>query len=355
MNQSLEPRWIIQVFFLECYDDDIKLLGRQLTWKERLAKRKHVCDDQRRLPVECMKGMECEKGGLKTIKVEDNFDGIEDIKGDLEGVHDIAGKFGQPGRSSLHSRRLRKSSRHSRQHSEATAASFADVPMEDKKKVRKTPDVFASTWGDTFKLGKLIELANVDLDKHYNMDSMSARMSGTIIEVEATYENLRHFLSSFGLSQVRYTYRVRERMLPYISRESLHPSQPEDYPKSRRYIVQHGILLDFKVGGEFGFFSIVYLLIMLTTSLALLATAHKLADFWALYLHRRKENYFHIKYDVSADFSEMWKCPDCGYYNLQTDETCRGLEKWTSPHDARTNHCGARRGHGAHRDKTAPL
>merc|ERR1719408_43359 len=113
-------------------------------------------------------------------------------------------------------------------------------------------------------------------------------------------------------------------MLPYISKESLHPDQPEDYPLRRRYIVQHGILLDFKVGGEFGFFSIVYLLIMLTTSLALLATAHKVTDLTSMYLHPRRNNYFHLKYDVSPDFSDMWRCHVCGYYNTMRDETCKG-------------------------------
>jgi len=184
-----------------------------------------------------------------------------------------------------------------------------------------------------------MELAGLDLDKHINMDGMSARMAGSIIEVEATYNNLQQFLSSFGLSQVRYTYRVKERKLPYVSKESLHPNQPADYPKHRRYIVQHGILLDFRVGGEFGFFSIVYLLIMLTTSLALLATAHKVTDLTALYLHPRRNNYFHQKFDVSPDFSDMWECNVCGYYNMHSQPSCRGLERYMCA--AETPECGA--------------
>jgi hypothetical protein len=328
-------------YFSQCFDKDKSLRGQRTVWKDRLAKRHNTCDDERKVPVECTAGVECEKGGLYTIKaadeVQERFDkGVEDLEGNMEeaGVNVAGGNIG------LHmgsSRFMRKSSRaHRRQSGHTTAASNHEA-------TRKRPDVFASSWGDTFKLGKLIELANVDLDNHYNMDSMSARMSGTIIEIEATYDNLRPFLSSLGLSRIGYTYRVRERMLPYISRESLHPSQPQDYPNSRRYLVQHGILLDFKVGGEFGFFSVVYLLIMLTTSLALLATAHKIADVTALYIHGRKNNYFHQKYDVSGDYSEMWECKDCGYFNLQKHDACKGVAKWESPHDERTNHCGKAR------------
>lgn len=206
---------------------------------------------------------------------------------------------------------------------------------------RPTPDVYASIWGDTFKLGKLLELADADLDRHYNMDDMTTRMAGTIIEVEIVYENIRKFLSSFGLSQVRYAYKVVEKKLPYISREWLAPQQPADYPNTRQYVVQHGVLVVFNISGEFGFFSIVYLLIMLTTSMALLATAHKITDLFSIYGHPRKKNYFHLKYEVSPDFSDMWECKKCGYFNTPSAQTCQGLEQWESSYDKDV--CGAPR------------
>jgi len=290
-----------------------------------------------------MAGVECDKGGLKTIEDAKIMKGVK-IGKDLKIGEDMslldAGEYLHPQISgvSTSSRALRTL----RGHRSSLLTTRAEPDEEEK--YRPTPDVYASTWGDTFKLGKLMELAGMDLDRHFNMDEFSARMAGTIIEVEATYSNLRRFLSSFGLSQVQYTYRVRERKLPYVSKETLHPDQPEDYPKHRKYMVQHGILLDFKVGGEFGFFSIVYLLIMLTTSMALLATAHKVTDLTSLYLHPRKENYFHIKYDVSGDFSDMWACTTCGYYNHCADLTCKGLPKWESSLD--TPYCGCARPEG---------
>jgi len=312
-------------FFMECMDKN-EHNGKEQTWKQRLDNKGH-CDDERRVPVSCMPGLACDKGGLKTI---------EDIKLDpaLDEEAPDGGMLVQiPG--------VKTSRRSLRTREQDMGAKRVHFVAEDSEVARPTPDVYASTWGDTFKVGKLMELAGIDLDNHFNMDDATARMAGTIIEVEVLYSNLRRFLSSFGLSQVQYSYRIKERKLPYVSREFLHPEQPEDFPKSRRYLVQHGILLDFKVGGEFGFFSIVYLLIMLTTSLALLATAHKLTDLTSLYLHPRQNNYFHLKYEVSGDFSDMWMCETCGYYNLHNDHTCKGLDKWMSAHD--TEYCGVAR------------
>lgn len=315
-------------FYSQCFDKR-KHEGKTVKWEERIKQDKH-CKDERRLPVECMPGMPCVKGGLETLRPMTDMDSELKIKIPVEGL-DIAGL--QLGSSA---RRFRG------QHKKAPASEEDNEDDDDggETPLRPTPDVFASTWGDTFKLGKLLELADVDLDRHYNMDDLTARMAGTIIEVQADYSNLRRFMSSFGLSQVRYTYNVKERNLPYVSKESLHPDQPEDYPKHRRYLVQHGILLNLHVGGEFGFFSIVYLLIMLTTSLALVATAHKVTDIWALYVHPRQKNYFHCKYDISGDFSDMWRCETCNYHNLHNHKTCLGLNKWESTHDQHIHYCG---------------
>lgn len=216
----------------------------------------------------------------------------------------------------------------------------ADEPQWDMGTKRETPDVFSSSWGDMFKVGKMLSLAHIDLDRDYNIDGMSTRMSGTILEISIMYENLVPFLSSFGQSQIQYTYKLSEKKLPYMSREFLAPVQPSEYPERRTIVWQGGLLIVFTVAGQFGFFSIVYLLIMLTTSLALLATAHRMTDLFSIYAHPRRRNYFHLKYQVSPDFSDMWCCPKCGYFNNMDEDTCRGLEKWQSEHDPDTEVCG---------------
>jgi len=317
-------------FYTECMDT-AKHHGKDMTWKQRLSAG-HSCSKERRMPVECMAGVACDKGGLKTHGMKH----IEDKTMEKLDVEEFPAGAPSPADAFLVQIPGVKTSRRSLRHS-----GQMHLVAEDAKEDRPTPDVYASTWGDTFKIGKLMQLANIDLDRHFNMDKISSRMAGTVIEVEVIYSNLQVFWSSLGLSQVQYTYRVKERKLPYVSREYLQSEQPKDFPERRKYSVQHGILLDFKVSGEFGFFSIVYLLIMLTTSLALIATAHKVTDLTSLYLHPRKCNYFHLKYEVSGDFSDMWKCETCEYYNHLHDATCKGLDKWMSAID--TEPCGEKR------------
>jgi len=201
-------------------------------------------------------------------------------------------------------------------------------------------DMFADSWGDGFKLKKLLQLADIDLDLHHNAHGESVREAGTVIEIEAMYNNIYRIGSSFGYQPVEYTYRVSERIMPYLSSEYLAIEQPPDYPKTRRYAVQHGILIVFKVTGQFGFFNIVYFFLMLATSLAMVATAARVTDLISIYFAPRKRNYFHLKYDVSPDFSDCWECK-CGFMNEKHVLRCMGHDLWTSAKD--TALCGKQR------------
>lgn len=300
-------------FYWEC--EDKKKEGPR-TWGERLEMphRNDYCQDMVLKSIDCLKGVKgCKKEKLKEANIV-----LMDDSAMTKYAEYASGRRFRSATKKLDS---------------ASAEGLESTSQTQEEPYRPTPDVYASIWGDTFKLGKLLELADADLDLHYNMDNMTTRMAGTIIEVEIVYENMRKFLSSFGLSQVRYAYKVVEKKLPYISREWLATVQPVDYPESRRYVIQHGVLVVFNISGVFGFFSIVYLLIMLTTAMALLGTAHKITDLFSIYGHPRKKNYFHLKYEVSPDFSEMWECPKCGYFNTPSDETCKGLEQWESAYD----------------------
>lgn len=75
--------------------------------------------------------------------------------------------------------------------------------------------------------------------------------------------------------------------------------QPADYPKTRVIENRHGLYLRARISGTFGFFNVVYLLIMLTTSLTLLAGAAKLVDFVALYCSKEKDAYYAAKFQVT--------------------------------------------------------
>lgn len=202
-------------------------------------------------------------------------------------------------------------------------------------------DQYSNNWGDVFKVKRLLALAGADLDSDYNMDGWTTRQAGTVLEVEAVYNNLYPFLSSFGYHPVSYYYTVRQLTLPYVSHVKLSDIQPEDFPRSRRHEVHHGLLVYFRVSGTFGFFNIVYLMVMLTTALALAASATTLTDMLALHVHPRRNNFFHLKYEVSPDFSDTWRCSDCGFYNQRQHEACMGATKFRHPEEA--ERCNGRR------------
>lgn len=201
--------------------------------------------------------------------------------------------------------------------------------------------VFSDSWGDVFSIGRLLELAGVDLDNDYNMDGWTTRQAGTALEVRAVYNNLYPFWSSFGYKPVMYHYEVRELMLPYFSQFKLAEVQPDDYPLTRRYEMQYGVMISFKVGGDFGFFNVLYCFVMLATAFASIAAASTITDLIVLYLHPRRDNFFHLKYQVSADFKDMWKCSTCGFMNELDHVTCRGVPRWMGPSE--TPECGAER------------
>jgi len=117
---------------------------------------------------------------------------------------------------------------------------------------------------------KLLELAGVDLDGDLNVDGEPRRESGTLIEVQVEYNNLHPFSSTFGNKDIGYVYRVVERPVEEMKTEMFAQKQPPEFPKKRILENRHGLYVRVRVSGTFGFFNVVYLLIMITTSLTLL-------------------------------------------------------------------------------------
>jgi len=196
---------------------------------------------------------------------------------------------------------------------------------------RYNPDAlqqWSSAYGDVFTLSRLMELAGADLDKSFNMENWTTRESGTVLEVSAVYSNLHAWISSFGYKDVNYYYRVKELPLPYVSRKHLAEVQPPDFPETRRYEIQHGTMIWFRFVGEFGNFKTTYLLIYLVTAFALIGAASAATDFIAIYIHKRKNNYFNLKYQISGDFSEFWQCPKCSYWNSKLHSKCEQYAMW---------------------------
>ncbi|CAK0883847.1 unnamed protein product [Prorocentrum cordatum] len=150
--------------------------------------------------------------------------------------------------------------------------------------------------GDVFTLGRLLELAGTNLDLDHTFDGLSLRQAGTALEVRAVYSNMYHFYSFFGYREVNYHYEASELVMPAMEQYVLSAAQPEDLAASTPELVD----------GRFGFFSVVNFFVIVVAAAALVRSAKMLVDLCAVYVHPNKPNYFHLKYEVSGDFSSMW-------------------------------------------------
>lgn len=163
--------------------------------------------------------------------------------------------------------------------------------------------VFAIPDGDIFSMKKLLRLIGKDLDTTYNEAGEPLRESGTIIEIAAEYNNLHPWISSFGYSPIEYTYKITERPMEEMKTELFAQAQP-NFPQERVIEDRHGIYIVVRIGGYFGFFSFVFLLVMLITAAGLIGAATIITEKIALYMLARKKEYREKKYEETEDFPQ---------------------------------------------------
>lgn len=177
-----------------------------------------------------------------------------------------------------------------------------DGEHQEKRKPPSKP-VFAIKDGDIFSIQKILDLVGLDLDKSFNMEGEPLRESGTVIEVEAIYDNLVAFWSSFGYMPISYTYKFTQRPMEEMKTEMFAQAQP-NFPHERVIENRHGLYLMLKVTGTFGFFSIVYLLVMLTTALGLMGVSVVITDMLAIHFMKHKKEYRDAKYEDTKEFED---------------------------------------------------
>jgi len=184
------------------------------------------------------------------------------------------------------------------------------LTLEDQADLQVNPaklaegGFFAIPSGDVFRIDKLLQLAGLSLDNTFNIDGEPLREAGTVIEIEAVYTNLHPWLSSFGITDVSYSYKVSTRPMEEMKTELFAQSQP-DFPNTRIIEDRHGLYIVAKISGEFGFFSVVYTLVMLTTAVALISVAVVITDKLAIYVMPERETYKAKKYDLTERLCDI--------------------------------------------------
>jgi len=180
------------------------------------------------------------------------------------------------------------------------------ISAEDSNETSEfTPGpVFAIPDGDIFRFSKILELAGLSLDGN-EKNGESLRERGSRVKIQVEYANLYPWT---GPANPGYIYKIVNIPMNEMKTEMYTHNQPGSYPEMRTMENRHGIYLEAEVGGSFGFFDIVFLLVMLTTSLALLATGTTIIDVIADYIPGLQVK--RDKYDQSYPKDHSESLPD---------------------------------------------
>jgi len=145
----------------------------------------------------------------------------------------------------------------------------AEIPAKDAS---RTPS------GDTFRLGYLLEIMNIDLDKTKNLKGHNLRHEGMSLMLEIKYTNFLH--------------NTRPNKMPIVYEYRFTPATFQTYKatearrdlagKERSIFDVHGIYLQARQTGHIGAFSLRSLLLMLLEASVLLGLARWLVSFVTL-------------------------------------------------------------------------
>lgn len=159
--------------------------------------------------------------------------------------------------------------------------------------------------GDTFILGKLLQIANVSLDKErHNVPSWmggSYRTSGFVLVIRLAYTNDASWMGLKTLPwnilgpPVHYTYRITK----HASQDDYTLSKVREDPKSNERLLKeyHGMRILIQQSGSIKAFDNIQLILICTTTIALLALSNFITDTLALNFMKKSEEYFAIKFE----------------------------------------------------------
>ncbi|KAN0021841.1 hypothetical protein ACTFIU_003986 [Dictyostelium citrinum] len=151
---------------------------------------------------------------------------------------------------------------------------------------------------DVLTIGKLLQLANIDLDGPSSVNSTnSIRYDGVVALVFITYSNT----FSYNTNNFKYVYSIKKV-------EDTEYGVPEavilDNVSSRMYYNRHGIRLIFIQNGEIGSFNFQALLLTFVSGLGLLAISTVVVDQLAIRFLPERKTYSSHKFQITHGFSE---------------------------------------------------
>jgi len=168
--------------------------------------------------------------------------------------------------------------------------------------------VAAIAEGDVFSIGMLLRAANVSLDRRkHDVPSWvggSYRSSGFVLLIRIHYTNIESWLGMKVLPwantgpNMHYTYGISKHSSQddFMLRQ-VHSRGPDD-PKQARVVKEyHGIRVMIEQSGSVAVWDNIQLLLILTTTLALMAVANCITETVALHCMPESDKYWSIKFE----------------------------------------------------------
>lgn len=169
----------------------------------------------------------------------------------------------------------------------------------------KQRELYSIPPGDVLSLRTLYAMAGRSLDDWWydpqSKGNMTTRKRGTVLVVNIHYTNLKPWTLFQPMDPPEYTISVTSQPV-----DKFKNMKAQDLPdKHRKLTVSYGTLVIVRSSGSIGVFRMIHMLIVVSTSLGLLAAASVVTDVLALYVLPLRQEYFKAKYEETEDYHDL--------------------------------------------------
>jgi len=167
-------------------------------------------------------------------------------------------------------------------------------------------DIYSLRSGDVFSIRTLYAMAGRNLDDEWHSPeknkTLTTRKRGTVLVVNIHYNNLKPWTLYNTMDPPEYVISVTSRPVEKYKQIMA----VESSNKARELRVAYGTLLIVQSSGTIGVFRMIHMLIVVSTSLGLLAAASAVTDILALYVLPMRDEYNKAKFQDTEDFHDLY-------------------------------------------------
>lgn len=168
-------------------------------------------------------------------------------------------------------------------------------------------DVFSIADGDVMSMRTLYAMAGRDLDDWwydpFDKVNKSLRKRGTVLVINIHYNNMKPFTVFKPQDPPEYTISVTSRPVDKFKNMRI----SEATGSSRELTVSYGTLVVVQSTGTIGVFQLIHMLIVISTSMGLLAAASVITEVLAFNILPLRGEYAKAKYQETEDFHNLYE------------------------------------------------